>query len=142
MAQAVKCPKLTFEIVRNLGAIRITALYPNRQRAGQILVKGNTVAYIRTSASLRRCGLGTQLYTRVAQELCKEGRGLVSDTTRTDAAEGFWRKQVRKNRAECLPGRGERLSYSDKTGFTRTQNYWACRKYKLKCPVTSLRGRR
>lgn len=57
-------------------------------------------------------GLGTRLYERAARAACKVGRGsaLTSDSTRSVFSENFWRKQVRKGRAECI-GDGSQSAY-------------------------------
>jgi GNAT superfamily N-acetyltransferase len=51
----------------------------------------------------QRKGVGTKLYERAAQIACRDfGAPLASDSDRTAAAEGFWRKQVTKRRARAV----------------------------------------
>ena len=144
----MKCPVLKYTVARQFNElIKIEAWHANGRLAGKIWVSLDepgvgTVTMGKTSPNLRRCGLGTQLYTRAAQEVCKEGRNLMSDWARTPAAEAFWRKQMRKRRATCVPGRGSKLAYDDEAGFKHTGEHWPCVGYKLKCPVTLLKGRR
>ncbi len=75
-------------------------------------------------APLRRCGYGTQLYEKLRDEACKRERRLLSDTTRLKPGEGFWRKQVRKKRAECVLwwGDGECRQYGMKTKCPRDRS--------------------
>lgn len=128
------CPVLRFEEHAPGGSVIQISAHANGRQVG--VVEGipdpedRTVKIhgIHVNAELRRCGVGTMLYTKLAQRVCAGGANLVSDTIRQEAAEMFWRKQVAKGRAECI----ERW----------TGRAWSCKWYKLKCPVTSLQGTR
>jgi GNAT superfamily N-acetyltransferase len=87
---------------------------------------------VEVNPALRRCGVGTRLYTYLAKWACTQNKPLVSDTLRSPAAEAFWAKQQRKARAICVPLQPGVAPMSKSP----------CWYYKLKCPVTSLAGAR
>lgn len=96
--------------------------------------KRATVDYIRVNREFERCGVGTKIYEKMLEIACATGMRFTSDISRTDASEGFWRKQVKKGRARCVKngGPGDKLNERfDKVGF------WECERYELKerCPV-------
>lgn len=93
-------------------------------------------------ASEHRQRYGTRLYEHGARHACAaSGRGLVSDYRRSDAAEGFWRKQVEKGRARCMMKQRPGFRYDPKTHEMKP--HWPCFMYELLCPVpASLDGRR
>lgn len=81
-----------------------------------------------------RCGIGTKLYEQIAAAMCKQGLRLASDTGRSRYAESFWKKQVKKGRAECIARktrtqRGGTV-YDDRLDPTDRQ--WRCRQYAMK----------
>lgn len=94
---------------------------------------------------------GTRMYEMLAAFACERGRVLVSDRARTDASEGFWRKQFDKGRAvhQCLTfdeaGWGQKTEWTscppDKDKYDKAGT-WT--RYKLKsCPApTNLEGLR
>ncbi len=55
-----------------------------------------------TAESTRGLKVGTALYEAVAEHLCKEGKVLGSDTTRSRYSEAFWAKQRKKGRGICM----------------------------------------
>lgn len=59
--------------------------------------------------SRRRTRVGTKLYEAAHAQACASGARLASDTTRSDAAESFWRKQLTKGRAQAVAGKAARL---------------------------------
>jgi len=52
--------------------------------------------------SARHQGVGTAMYEEALALACARGERLVSDFTRSEYAEAFWRKQRRKGRAVCI----------------------------------------
>lgn len=70
-------------------------------------------------------GLGTELYHAAAVEACRRGVTLQSDMDRSDAAEGFWKKQIRKGRAV------RRVAYLTEEKVTY---------YRLSCPAPDTLG--
>lgn len=76
---------------RVIGSLRV-ALVQNRME-----VLGIEVVPI-----LRRCGIGTGLYQRMADWGCKNNKWLKSGVSRSRYAQGFWSKQERKGRAVCI----------------------------------------
>jgi GNAT superfamily N-acetyltransferase len=141
-----KCPRLTFRVTvegddddysaESDYAYSITARDPLRNWVGQIEVDlmysdgeliQASVGLINVDRDLQRCGVGTRLYERAARIACKRGVKLRSDTSRSNKAEAFWRKQERKGRVVC-----EKSYYGS-----------GCEYYEIKkCPVKSLRGAR
>ena len=82
---------------------------------------------------LKRCGIGTRLYERAAKIACKEfGQPLHSDVLRSDEAQGFWAKQVRKGRATCVGPVDPEQPRLGRDG---------CLAYKLTCPAPTDLGR-
>ncbi|MGL4257997.1 MAG: GNAT family N-acetyltransferase [Microbacterium sp.] len=65
------------------------------------------VGYIEVHPDHRKKQYGTRLYERALIEACAQGLPLSSDTQRSEFSEAFWRKQVAKGRARCVPGEGE-----------------------------------
>jgi hypothetical protein len=91
----------------------------------------------------RRCGLGTKLYTQVAQWGCERGRNLHSDSARSEYSQAFWVKQVAKGRASCVtkvPAQYHRPDLDLKPGVQNARG--GCETYRLRCPVTDLSGRK
>lgn len=89
-------------------------------------------------AGLARCGLGTRLYETALREACQRGLRLTSDRTRSDASEGFWRKQVAKGRARCVrPGGASRFIFDLETGESEIDGTWDCTQYEMveTCPA-------
>jgi len=111
-------------------------------------------------------GVGTKLYTALAQYARRRGCSLASDKTRSVFSEAFWRKQQRKGRARCQ-GKGgnyypEPLSFIrrecfsgrlakatcdrvlDKSRFPEPDGHaWPCRRWVLNFPPPeSLAGAR
>jgi hypothetical protein len=112
-------------------------------RVGYVLV-AETIE-IRTPP---RCGLGTKIYEQALQLACEKNARLASDVARSDAAEGFWRKQVRKGRARCYrrTAPGIKVAYDyEQRRFAETDEKWSCNRYLMReaCPPEmSLKGRR
>lgn len=73
------------------------------EEGGKRLLK---VGHIKTVRGARRSGIGTALYEIALEKACAEGRQLVSDDSRSEWAEAFWRKQRAKGRASCVSGKG------------------------------------
>jgi hypothetical protein len=99
-------------------------------------------------AHIKRCRVGTRLYEHLYNIACAERALLASDSKRTEASEGFWRKQTRKGRAHCLTRAipGTRLSSESPLMFKPVGN-WPCYRYAMHeaCPRKidlSGRGRR
>lgn len=109
--------------------------------------------------------LGTRLYEAAVEHACKLGKPLVSDHERSPFAEAFWRKQVGKGRANCLPEKGKGKFYANPAGpaldrevgperaaelrknlpqpaTDGTYEWWPCRRYGVTtpCEVQSLEG--
>lgn len=109
--------------------------------------KTATVTWANVNEDYRRCGVGTRLYRRMLKEACKRGLRLTSDTTRSDASEAFWRKQVKKGRATCVEPSMRGDHYDDYDGYVERAK-WKCGQYALKkdCPsdvsLAGLRQRR
>lgn len=92
------------------------------------------VSFISLGVNAKRCGVGTKLYEKALKVACKRGRRLVSDSSRTAASEGFWKKQVRKGRAVCAStaqgsGATQLTPQMDPTG-----KRWPCHRYSMKSP--------
>jgi hypothetical protein len=82
----------------------------------------------RIDVAEQRRGHGSKLYLAAAKLACAEyGMPLASDAVRTAASEGFWRKQLGRDRARCAAVIDERR----------------CARYRFSCPApTTLAGRR
>lgn len=70
------------------------------------------VGSLNISPAHHRGGVGTVLYELAAQLACKQGARFVSDHSRSEFAEAFWRKQESKGRAECFED-GEGSYYAE-----------------------------
>ena len=94
----------------------------------------------------QRRKVGTRLYEEALKEACSQGRDLQSDMVRSQLAEAFWRKQHRKGRAKCLPGRGVPVESLRASSVPQWQvdgegPYWPCRRWSIpfsRCPDTDL----
>lgn len=88
------------------------------------------VANIELIRGSRGKGIGTAMYEVAAQHACAvHGMPLASGLNRSDAANGFWRKQERKDRAICSGDSGSKKR--------------PCLEYVLSCPApVSLAGAR
>lgn len=95
------------------------------------------VTFSEVEPEFRRCGVGTRLYETLMRIAQKKKLRLVSDSQRSEGAETFWQKQVKKNRAECIDDRGGH-KYTPGSGVE--PNVWPCRRFALKRRVRSLRG--
>lgn len=62
-----------------------------------------TIGRIKTPDGMERQGIGTRLYAKADEYARSKGLKLASDTDRSPAAEGWWKKQVEAGRAEFLP---------------------------------------
>ena len=151
---APKCGVITFEVDR-IRSGPATLFDVNAYMNGKTVGRAN-LAMLPTSDNQRfaivsnigvaseRCGVGTRLYQKLYKIACKNRAIFASDNQRTEASEGFWRKQEKKGRAVCnaRDSRGIRLKAS---GFTYTPiGRWPCHSYRMKktCPKSfSLRGR-
>lgn len=148
--RAKKCPALRWVVEDRIygGEARIRAF--DRDGAVVGVIRGNWadrptevwVSSINVLSQLRRCGIGTQLWTKLAQWTCTQKKSLISDRLRSAGAEMFWRKQVRKKRAVCVKGKGgSRFFPFPEESWNKPQT-WPCEYFKLNCPVTSLAGGR
>ena len=143
---ALRCPRLRWEetersiVARDGKGNLVGALHLDQRVRGMDVEL--VVGTVRVAETHQRCGVGTQLYTRAARKAREAGLPLVSDTTRSDAAESFWQKQERKGRAVCIKkGRGaKKLAWSAETGFTPQRGRWSCEQYRLKVEVVDLSG--
>lgn len=66
------------------------------------VVVGNGLRVVLADVRPGRCGIGRALYTALAKAACKRGLVLRSDVERTDAAEGFWKKQLAAGHARLV----------------------------------------
>lgn len=140
------CPKLRWEsselsvTARTAKGNLVGALYLQKHVRG--MNEELIVGTVRVDDKYQRCGVGTQLYTRAAELARKLGLPLVSDTTRSEAAEMFWQKQERKGRATCArKGRGAaKLKWDPTTGFSPATGRWKCERYVLNPEATDLSG--
>lgn len=86
---------------------------------------GGIARVVLADARPPRCGIGKAMYARLAQEACRRGRVLRSDTERSIYAAYFWQKQARAGHARYLDDQG---------------------RYEIPCPapraLAGLRGRR
>ena len=73
---------------------------------------------------------------RALKIACDKGLRLASDSSRTNASEGFWTKQERKGRATCVE-RGEGAEKLLPT-MRVAGEMWPCKRYALKtsCPAS------
>ena len=113
-----KCPRLRFEVtagqfddehvrIKALNGKRLVGVVAIGLRTGKDSksrsVNAPFVSLVSVTENLQRCGLATRLYTKAAKYACDNlRRPLQSDTLRTAASDGFWRKQVSKGRAGCV----------------------------------------
>lgn len=140
------CPKLQWEstaesvTARTVKGVLVGAIYLYKHVRG--MDEELIVGTVRVAEKYHRCGVGTQLYTRAAALARERGVPLVSDSTRSEAAEMFWQKQERKGRATCArKGRGaEKLGWDPLNGFTPMKGRWKCERYVLKPDATDLSG--
>jgi GNAT superfamily N-acetyltransferase len=79
------------------GVIHVGAVWA--QPPGKPWQKYYSVAWVRVVDGAQGKGLATKLYEAAAQEACKRGAPLASDSVRFPGSDGFWRKQLRKGRA-------------------------------------------
>lgn len=141
------CPVLKFKLTRvSRNIIGLKAFTRNGANiAGSMLLsftpqKTLKVDWIRVDENLRRCGVGTQLYTYAAKYGCRKNTPLQSDSIRSGFAEGFWTKQRLKKRAICKGTRGL-VNKLDTAPFPgKLPEYWPCKYYVAKCPVISFAG--
>lgn len=103
-------PKLTFKFSRSsaYGANRIDALDETGDSIGYIeftkrtLAKRKVVQVAFVQVFPQRQGVGTALYEELARRACANDLPVVSDRSRSVAADAFWKKQESKGRAFCL----------------------------------------
>lgn len=92
----------------------------------------------------RRCGIGTKMYERALQLACENGLRLASGHMRTEASEGFWKKQTRKGRAQCVSDKSAVRLSPPEQGM-HPDGEWPCGRYAMRevCPrKIDLSGRR
>lgn len=82
------------------------------------------VTGVGVKADFRRKGVATKMYEAAARWAAEEGVHLLSDTTRTEMSESFWKKQTEKKRADPV------------SLFDDNNTYY----YRLKKGVTDLSG--
>ncbi len=141
-----KCARLRWEetdrsvVARDAKGNLVGALYLHQHVRG--MDEELIVGTVRVADTHQRCGVGTQLYTRAAAIARKLRMPLVSDSTRSEAAEMFWQKQERKGRATCArKGKGAaKLAWNPTTGFSPARGRWSCQQYVLKPDATDLSG--
>jgi hypothetical protein len=95
---------------------------------------GITVEWVDVDYTRRGKYVTQALYERAAELACAQGLTVRSDTTRSDAADAWWKKQVRAGHAVAIPGRGTR--YEVDTG--RSRGRLPVRFYELRCPPRQL----
>lgn len=152
MTRGKICPPLRFACQWNAEGrptgVRCSAVYPDStQEVGQIRLavaeEDPSLLYVQwvnveaRRLDEQRCGIGTRLYEHALAEACGRGFRLASDTQRTRFSEGFWKKQVAKGRAECLPQPRKTKRGAEQLDelFVPTGRRWRCRRYALKsCP--------
>lgn len=154
--EPIECGAITFKTDRYQSGpdavlIDVDAYMQDRKVGGAgMLITGRgadkLAAVSAMGAVTKRCGIGTRLYEHLYKIACDERARLASDTKRTEASEGFWRKQARKGRARCLSREvpGTRLSSESKLMFRPVGN-WPCYRYAMReaCPrKIDLSGRR
>jgi hypothetical protein len=167
------CPRLTFKREHRTDAaftgMRITAfegqgrgrrevgaIFARIEREGwdpetrkRVPITGRPyVTWIKVEKDRCRLGIATQLYTRLARDVCRTYKQpLSSDTGRTEASQAFWAKQVAKGRATCVeptaaPGPPPDPSWKP-TPDVAVEGRGGCLYYQLKsCKVTDLSGRK
>jgi len=91
------------------------------------------VSFIR-SHGYPRCGYGTKLYEKFLEVACAKGLKLSSDTTRSEASEGFWQKQVRKGRARCTSYKKPARRIDQRFD---SMGHWSCERFEMieRCPA-------
>jgi murein DD-endopeptidase MepM/ murein hydrolase activator NlpD len=119
--------------------------------SGKIVAELNTerssnqmiIGMVKVDPGIQRCGVGTRLYERAAARGCNKGLLLRSDSWRTPASEGFWKKQEKKGRARCVVGTGipgKRLmpDMSFERDPAGKNKLWECDWYEMNdaCPDT------
>jgi len=146
---AAACPVYAIEVepFRGFSAVKAVARVKGKSVGIVEAALNDTgafqVTYSHVESSHRRCGLGTKLYTKVAQWGCARGRNLESDEARSEYAQAFWTKQEAKKRAHCaskVPVQYRRPDLDLRPGIQNGRG--GCEVYRLRCPVTDLSGRR
>lgn len=83
------------------GGVQVTAEHPDGRQGALYANWRPDGLYVDAIEADRGAQIGTRLYELAAAEACRRGEPLVSDALRSRIAEGFWRKQARKRRAQC-----------------------------------------
>lgn len=145
------CPRLTFK--RKELTIAGGQLYAVRTEAwgfgmklGAITVKYEGlsdsvpyVSYTLVDEAYQRCGIGTKLYQEAAKVACRSfKKPLHSDEERSEPAQRFWEKQIRKGRATCV---GHIVGRDDPDPLMPIKGRGGCARYKLSCPAPKDLGR-
>ena len=146
---AKKCPRLKFTVHKDRDGFEIEATRPGSKKTLGTIDVDTThadhmdrptpsdqarVTFVSVDASLRRCGLGTELYTRAMKLAQAKGLQLTSDSHRSTNSEGFWQKQLKKGRAVCVDKRRGHLVPGNDTPYTNedTVDHWDCRRFQMK----------
>jgi hypothetical protein len=153
----VTCPKLTWTVKAGGSVVDVKAFVGDRRVAVGTMWLNEPgsrrfptvaqVSYTRVANDLQRCGIGTQLYERLAKIACARGFNMASDTSRSRYSEGFWRKQRTKGRAQCLHARGTleaRSHWPEEPPDVSVPAESPCDQYVLKtaCPTSLARVRK
>lgn len=116
---------------------------------GFVIIKRRTDGHYSVTAAQmmhgQRMGYGTCLYEAAAKYVCGKGRQLFSDTERSVDSDGFWAKQARKGRAQCVrcgshETRAEARFHARSTGPNYCRS--GCKRWMLKPCETTLSGRK
>jgi len=95
---------------------------------------GFAVEWVEVDYTRRGKFVAQALYQRAAELACAQGLTIRSDSTRSDAADAWWKKQVRAGHAVAVAGRGTR--YHADTG--RAKGRLDTKHYELLCPPRQL----
>ena len=114
-------------------SLAIAAFTPRGRLAGKLMLEDGpkflAVQYIHVEDEFQRCGVGTRLYEKALAIACDYGKRLASDDSRTRFSEGFWAKQVKKGRAQCVSkSRGIKLDDE----WRESGEYWSCGRYAVR----------
>lgn len=136
------CPSLRFDGGDYENGHEIVAFTQSGDWAGRIDAEVRDgdlrVMYAEVADELQGCGVGTRLYEHLLRAAHRKKLRLVSDFARSDSAESFWQKQVKKGRAECID---DQPGHKYVPGEGVTPNVWPCRRFAIKSSrVKTLRG--
>jgi hypothetical protein len=145
------CGPVTFDVeairIPGFASFTLTAKMHGERAGSMTLVRSSGSLFVDAVRVNRpRCGVGTKLYERAYQIACEEDVVFMSGGMRTEASEGFWQKQVRKDRAVCVDwDPAVRMYDRPGHGLVETKEVWDCGRYAMRevCPrKMDLSGRR